>query len=83
MFWPANLRRQLPAQVGYGLVNDLHAVGRALGCMGAGCIAVVEPVIDIPVLHRSLAKHAPLGLPKACSAHIAFMISLMCIARMW
>ena len=55
----------MPAlQVGYGLVHDLWAIAAALGDEGLGCVAVVEPQLDVGTLHRQLHKaHVP-GIAK-------------------
>ena len=51
-------------QVGYGLVHDLWAIAAALGDEGLGCVAVVEPQLDVGTLHRQLHKaHVP-GISK-------------------
>ena len=54
-------RRIVPVlQVGYGLKGDLAAIATALGEEGPGCIAVVEPQLEMGALHRLLlAKHVP------------------------
>ncbi len=53
-----------PLQVGYGLVHDLWAIAAALGDGGLGCVAVVEPQLDVGTLHRQLHKaHVP-GIAK-------------------
>ena len=41
-------------QVGYGLANDLWAIAAAIGAEGAGCIAVVQPQVDVARVHREL-----------------------------
>lgn len=47
-------------QVGYGLVHDLWAIAAALGDEGLGCVSVVEPQLDVGMLHRQLHKaHVP------------------------
>ena len=54
----------LALQVGYGLVHDLWAIAAALGDKGLGCVAVVEPQLDVGTLHRQLHKaHVP-GIAK-------------------
>ena len=47
-------------QVGYGLVHDLWAISAALGDVGLGCVAIVQPQLDVGTLHRHLHKaHVP------------------------
>lgn len=51
-------------QVGYGLVHDLWAIAAALGDEGLGCVSVVEPQLDVGMLHRQLHRaHVP-GIKK-------------------
>ncbi len=54
----------LPLQVGYGLVHDLWAIAAALGDEGLGCVAVVEPQLDVGTLHRQLHKAHVSGIAK-------------------
>lgn len=53
-------------QVGYGLAHDLWAIAAALGDTGYGCVAVVEPQLDIDALHRQLHKAHTAGVKKVC-----------------
>ncbi|KAL0047260.1 hypothetical protein WJX82_011031 [Trebouxia sp. C0006] len=58
------LRNAKVLKVGYGLVHDLWAIAAALGDEGLGCVAVVEPQLDVGTLHRQLHKaHVP-GIAK-------------------
>jgi hypothetical protein len=43
---------------------DLWAISARLGSYGAGCIAVVDPQLDIGTLHRTLAKQGAPGVVK-------------------
>ncbi len=62
------LNSKLTPQVGYGLVHDLWAIAAALGDEGLGCVAVVEPQLDVGTLHRQLHKaHVP-GVCKVCTS---------------
>lgn len=55
-------------QVGFSMVMDLWALARALGGEGGSCVAVVTPVIEAGVLHRTLlSRHVP-GIAKASSS---------------
>ena len=45
-------------------MHDLWAIAAALGDEGLGCVAVVEPQLDVGTLHRQLHKaHVP-GIAK-------------------
>ncbi|KAL0029194.1 hypothetical protein WJX79_001761 [Trebouxia sp. C0005] len=58
------LRNAKILKLGYGLVHDLWAIAAALGDEGLGCVAVVEPQLDVGTLHRQLHKaHVP-GIAK-------------------
>lgn len=65
-------------QVGYGLAHDLWAIAAALGDTGYGCVAVVEPQLDIDALHRQLHKARTAGVQKVCtSSHSSMNLSAM------
>ena len=51
-------------QVGYGLANDLWAIAAALGAEGAGCVAVVQPQVDVARVHRELRHRQALDNSK-------------------
>ena len=49
---------------------DLKAIATAIGGEGAGCVSVVQPYVDMKMLHRQLsASHAP-GIVKVKSTHV-------------
>lgn len=58
------LRNAKVLKVGYGLVHDLWAIAAALGDEGLGCVAVVEPQLDVGTLHRQLHKARVAGIAK-------------------
>ena len=51
-------------KVGYALANDLRAISTALGPLGAGCIAEVQPCIDLHKLNVELRRSSPGSVPK-------------------
>ena len=51
-------------QVGYGLANDLWAIAAAIGAEGAGCVAVVQPQVDVARVHRELRHRQALDISK-------------------
>ena len=67
-------------QVGYGLANDLWAIAATIGAEGAGCVAVVQPQVDVARVHRELRHRQALdnskvplagvlGIPCTCMCH--------------
>ena len=43
---------------------DLKAVATAIGGEGAGCVSVVQPHIDVKMLHRQLSASNTPGIGK-------------------
>ena len=59
-------------------MHDLWAISAALGDEGLGCVAIVQPQLDVGTLHRQLLKARVPGihkvqlkpLPFACSQRL-------------
>jgi hypothetical protein len=58
-------------QVGFGLMMDLWAIASGLGGEGGSCISVVEPVVDVATVHRSLYARSVPGIAKVCMNEVA------------
>lgn len=54
------MRRWATLKIGFGVVADLLAVAAALGSEGGGCVARVNSLVDVRLLHRGLQS---LGAP--------------------
>lgn len=68
-------RRKATLKAGYALRADLSSLAHALGAAGPGAVAVMDPVVDVGVLHRRLLHQRCSGVAPSLGGGLAGLVA--------